>query len=455
MKAAITGVLAILLLVGWFSFFSDSMTAKDEELSDDELADIKKQAEEWVAEGLYQRAAQLYEEITEASDSEEIRGALINARKKRYEEDSTGFSAYLSALESAAGAYPLNTDFVGSLLEIYSERGNTEDAYNLICCAEKAGMTDETIIGQKNIFKYAYSLKSASYEDFTGVSGIYYSVCRKGEWGILGADGQTAVNPDYSYISPVSAEGIAVYGSGGESRLLNGSNMVLGIFPFEVTEAGMYSEGLVPVKHNGYYGYYDEFAKKRFGEYEYACSYQNGMAAVSKNGKQYIINKEGNEITDAFYRICCDKNGIFINGSVMVASKSKGFFEIYNEELEKTAEFSADDADVYKNGYIAFQSGGKWGFADTDGNVVISPEYDGAKSFSHGLAAVCLNGQWGFINTENKLVIDCVFDGADYFNSSGCCMVMTEAENPEEEAPAIKQWQLLSLKLGITEQEKK
>lgn len=41
MKAAITGVLAILLLVGWFSFFSDSMTAKDEELSDDELADIK------------------------------------------------------------------------------------------------------------------------------------------------------------------------------------------------------------------------------------------------------------------------------------------------------------------------------------------------------------------------------------------------------------------------------
>ncbi len=53
------------------------------------------------------------------------------------------------------------------------------------------------------------------------------------------------------------------------------------------------------------------------------------------------------------------------------------------------------------------------------------------------------------------MVIDCVFDGADYFNSSGCCMVMTESENPEEEDPAIKQWQLLSLKLGITEQEKK
>lgn len=454
LKVAITGILAVLLLVGWFSFVSDCLTAKEENINAEEIADMRKQAKEWANEGLYQRAAQMYEEITEIEDSEEIRAALIDARKKRYDEDSSGFSAYLFALESAAEAYPSNTDFTSTLLNIYSERGNTADAYNLICAAEKAGITDEKIIGQKNAFKYTYSLKSAEYEDFNGISEIYIGICRKEKWGVLNIEGQTAINPDYTYISPMSREGIAVYGKEGEfSRLISGGSMVLGIFPFEVTEAGMYSEGLIPVKNNGSYSYYDEFAKKQPGEYEYACAYKNGMAAVSKNGKQYIIDKEGNELTDTFYKIAADKNGVFMNDSVMVASKVKGTFEIYNADLEKMGGFSADDADVYKGGYIAFCFGGKWGFADSEGNIVINPEYDGAKSFSNGLAAVCKNGKWGFINEENGQAIDFVFDGADYFNGAGCCMVMTGTENPEEEDSLQTQWQLLSLKLGIIEQE--
>lgn len=449
MKVAIAGVLAILLLVGWFSFFSDSLTANEEEISIDEIAAMREQAEEWVDEGLYQRAAQMYVEIIAVADSEEIRADLIAAHKKRYEEESSAFSAYVSALESAAAAYPLNTDFTGTLLGIYSERGNTANAYNLICTAEKAGMTDEKIIGQKNSFKYTYSLNPAVYDDFNGVSEIYYSICKNGEWGIINSEGQNAISAEYSYITPVSREGVAVYGGEDEARLINGSRMVLGIFPFEVTEAGMYSDGLVPVKHNGSYSYYDEFAKKQTGEYEYASSYQNGMAAVCKGGKWCIINKEGNELTEDFYKISTDKNGVFMNDSIMVASKNKGTYGVYNAELEKTGEFSADDADVYKGGCIAFCSGGKWGFADMNGNIVIAPEYDEAKSFSNGLAAVCKNGKWGFINEENQLAIDCFFSQADYFNSKGYCMVKLETENSENEEPVQGRWQLLSLKLGI------
>ena len=89
-------------------------------------------------------------------------------------------------------------------------------------------------------------------------------------------------------------------------------------------------------------------------------------------------------------------------------------------------DFSADDVDVItSDGVFAFMQDDKWGFADTKGNVLIAPEYEGAKSFSNQIAAVASDGKWGFIDMDNKLVIRYQFLSADYFSPSGLCMVET------------------------------
>jgi hypothetical protein len=79
--------------------------------------------------------------------------------------------------------------------------------------------------------------------------------------------------------------------------------------------------------------------------------------------------------------------------------------------------------DISAGGYIAFSNGDKWGFINTEGIVVIEPQYEDAKSFSNGLAAVQVDGKWGYINAENKLVIRNQFVFADYMTQAGSCMI--------------------------------
>ena len=66
---------------------------------------------------------------------------------------------------------------------------------------------------------------------------------------------------------------------------------------------------------------------------------------------------------------------------------------------------------------------------DEDGEEVIAPAYDQARSFSGGVAAVCKDGLWGFIDEEGQLVVDYQFADAGYFSpEDGSCPVQLEAD---------------------------
>jgi hypothetical protein len=51
----------------------------------------------------------------------------------------------------------------------------------------------------------------------------------------------------------------------------------------------------------------------------------------------------------------------------------------------------------------------KWGFVDTEGNLVIEAEYDDVGPFTEGLAAVNKDGRWGFIDRTGNVVIQPVY----------------------------------------------
>ncbi len=46
-------------------------------------------------------------------------------------------------------------------------------------------------------------------------------------------------------------------------------------------------------------------------------------------------------------------------------------------------------ADWFHDGLVRFVKGGKYGFANSKGQVVIPPVYDGAMNFEQGRAEVC------------------------------------------------------------------
>ncbi len=73
------------------------------------------------------------------------------------------------------------------------------------------------------------------------------------------------------------------------------------------------------------------------------------------------------------------------------------------------------------------ETGKQWGFIDTAGKYVLSPQYDDALRFSQGLAAVCVGGKWGYIDKTGKYVIQPQFNGARIF-SEGLAAVCNGAK---------------------------
>src|SRR5947209_3249395 len=63
-----------------------------------------------------------------------------------------------------------------------------------------------------------------------------------------------------------------------------------------------------------------------------------------------------------------------------------------------------DEAGIFGDGLAPVRAGGKFGYADTTGNVVITPQFDFAAKFSEGLAAAGVNNKEGYIDKSGNFV---------------------------------------------------
>jgi hypothetical protein len=83
-----------------------------------------------------------------------------------------------------------------------------------------------------------------------------------------------------------------------------------------------------------------------------------------------------------------------------------------------------DNAGVFKEELIPAESKGRWGYADSMGTMVISPQFSEAKPFSGGKAAVRVHNKWGYIHRDGRLFIVPSFLDAGTF-SDGRAAVRT------------------------------
>jgi hypothetical protein len=73
-----------------------------------------------------------------------------------------------------------------------------------------------------------------------------------------------------------------------------------------------------------------------------------------------------------------------------------------------------EDAQPFLDELAAIKVGGRWGFIDKSGRMVIPPQYEETYGFG-GLAAVKIDGRWGFIDRTGRLVIPAQFDNVKGF----------------------------------------
>jgi len=74
-----------------------------------------------------------------------------------------------------------------------------------------------------------------------------------------------------------------------------------------------------------------------------------------------------------------------------------------------------DECSFFIEGLAAAKIRNKWGFIDETGKMIITPKFDLVFSFSNGLAGVKIGEKWGYIDKRGKYVIDPKFDYAHTF----------------------------------------
>lgn len=435
-------VLVALTVIGWFSVLaantSEAVAYKNS----------LKLAQKYVDEGLYQRAIREYNKAIEYNDKEENYELLFKAYEKRMEEDKGIVSEYIVDLARGVKAHPNKYNFHKTLIDLYYEAGDEEEAYKCILNALEYHKKDE-LIKIKNKIRYKGEAKTLKATSCTYLSSGYYTVEADGGWAVLNAQDAKISKGRYEYISPLGENQTRIETGEKDSRLLCEDNFVLGIFKEKVYEAGLFADGLIPVKTKDKYYYYDEFAKVAIDKgFDKASSFKNGVAAVKDGNVWYFIDTDGKKVSGEFADVVINKNLSYTLDENFVAAKKAGEYAVYDKKFEKVSKKTYKAIDFKISGdIIAFQGDdGKWGFATLEGDVKIKAEYEAAKGFSNGLAAVRKNGKWGFINTSGDLVIECTFEDADYFNSYGTCVVVkSTTEN-------YAQYGMYVLEYGIMEE---
>ncbi len=153
--------------------------------------------------------------------------------------------------------------------------------------------------------------------------------------------------------------------------------------PATFDDAGMFAEGLAPVRVGGKFGYIDTRGNLAIQpQFDFATRFSEGLAAAGIGGKEGYI----------------DKSGKFV----------------------LTPQFEIADLQVFSEGLAPVRIGefvaGKWGYIDKSGNVVIQPQFDAAGPFSGGLAVAAIGNKFGYIDRTGKVVIALQYDLAGSFS---------------------------------------
>lgn len=391
-------------------------------------------AEEYMGRGLYQKAIEEYDAALDIKSTEAVWTAKLGAYQKRYEESTKIYDDYLSAAQSAVSYYSKNADYLITLANLYMVRDEYTSAYKALNNAVESGLKNEKVDALLLDVKYAFEIKWKAYTGCSACSNGYYAVSETGVWTYIEQDGSDTDYEQLLFAGPVGASGIRVVQDEARAYLIDEKEVVQGILKFAPTAAGVFSENLIAIKDDKSYSYYNSLGDKQFGEYDAAGAFVNGVAAVQKDGKWFLIDNKGKEVSSEKYEdIILQANGTHLKDGVMIAKKD-GTYKIYRDGK---ASGNYSDADIITDdNMIAVCKDGKWGFVDLEGKEILAPKYKDAKSFSNGLAAVSNGEKWGFIDTAGNLVIDYLFYGGDYFNAEGCCMVETGQGTT---------WQLISL----------
>lgn len=215
---------------------------------------------------------------------------------------------------------------------------------------------------------------------------------------------------------------------------------------FKYDCVGDYSEGLAMVMIDGKCGYIDKAGGEAIApDFGYGWEFRNGHALVANNRNKSPIEFRKDQYLNTISPIedSCQYGLIDKTGKLVLPVEydgiqvyPNGFYAIRKNGKEGLTDAAGTvimpldyDAIKYCSDSLLFSAckDGKWGYFDSNGQNVISMQYDEAGSFCHGLAAVSKDGKYGFINEKGETVIPFKYQTGGEFSTSGYACIYQDS----------------------------
>ena len=421
----IVTLLMILLIGGGWSSGILGLFGKSRLVEMNEYEQYMNIASDYMDRGLYQLAIQQYEKALSIDNSLSLQNAILDAYQLRADETGDISDEYINAAIFASQSFPTDEDLAYRMASLLMGENDYYKAYKQIMRLMDSGLTSEKINSLFNEIRYSYTLSSHAYTNVRGLTNKLYAVEKGGQWGFLQSNGDVYSECHLENAYSCGEKMFRLQYDGKKTRMLDDNDVVQGIFNMVPEKAGVYSEGLIPICVNGKYGFYNSLGDYQFGEFDYAGAFQKGIAAVKNGDDWFLIDKNGNPVSGQTYRdIKLNQEGKCFVDDLFLADRGDGY-NLYDKEENLSCQMNLEETDIFtKDKIIAFKKDGKWGFINTEGEILLEPKYAMAKSYSKGVAAVCIDGKWGYINKDGDIVIDTQFNAADYMNDAGGCFVL-------------------------------
>ena len=169
--------------------------------------------------------------------------------------------------------------------------------------------------------------------------------------------------------------------------------------------------------------------------YRDAFAFRQGLAKIREvRDYIYYINLKGEPVIQDF-----DANVIEpSDNTYIVGVRKECKYMVYDLNGNLLDTYNLLRNNWSGNAIFAVKKGGKWGYIDGYGKVIIPLEYEEVRNFSEGLAAVRKDGKWGYINPKNEIVIPIEFTnkevgffkngGAEYYTDRGAGLINLKGE---------------------------
>ncbi len=234
---------------------------------------------------------------------------------------------------------------------------------------------------------------------------------KKGEnYGYIDPQGQWVIQPFYKKCGNFDQGYARVY-QFGKAGLIDQSGAYA--IPLEDGYDKIYKnvDGIYRLKKDKNYQFVSvkDFSKKS-PIYEKATDFQDGIAAVQKDGQWMLIDQNFKKL-HAFNADDVKKGG----ESKWIVKKNKKY-GVMNNQGQDLALAEYDMIFSYSDEYAPYQFSEYWGYLDSEGNAVMRPAYPLAWGFKNGYARIINRGRIGYINKNLELAFEKGFLDAHDFS---------------------------------------